>query len=620
MAILAGYINTADKLGHEPLFDLNMIIPTFECQGFDHNLEWYDDVVQFSKFGRSDLGVIWHQPITTDAGVTIIADARLHDRDNLRHRLGISKSNATDIELIIAAYKLWGRDCVQHFIGDYAFAIWDAPANILFCARDHIGAKSFYYMHQDDEFVFANDIRAILDAAKTDVNLDIKNMTVAIDNHKAYDRETTHYQGVKKLMPGHYMIVKPGYEPQITRYWKPENIAPLILDSDDEYADALLSLIDIVVADCLYIPGSDATDGHASAIGVHVSGGLDSSAIAVLALRHLDTEGRPKPLAFCWQAAPTVDEEASQEHQWLQAMVRQEEINLHYVRPNPEIAYQLLLNDATRTPNTSTLSIEIDIQHQAQALGVGVILSGWGGDEFTSHNGRNYFPWLFKTGRWLTLIKNLRDFDDNSPSKIFHRVFLPIMPNILQNFITGLKKNPKGTKQAKSLLHSEMKHHLGEKTSNVHGNRNVRDTQLDLLYHGHINERIESWAIYGRKFGIEYRYPLLDRRLIEFALSLPPHQYKKGRWKRFVFRNAMRNILPDVVRKNLSKNEPVRVEASSQNMVTAMRRIGKEIRDGILKPERCEYIDMPRLLNILEGKSKERHGAALQALRFIKFK
>src|SRR5579872_4894358 len=91
-----------------------------------------------------------HQPFSLDGATWIVADARLDARPDLiaklesRNGLGA----APDVELLLRAYLAWGENCVDHFLGDLAFAIWDAPRKILFCARDHLGVKPFYYAQQ----------------------------------------------------------------------------------------------------------------------------------------------------------------------------------------------------------------------------------------------------------------------------------------------------------------------------------------------------------------------------------------------------------------------------------------------------------------------------------------
>jgi asparagine synthase (glutamine-hydrolysing) len=107
-----------------------------------------------------------NQPTTLDGQVWITADARIDEWDHLRSMLSAKgrqiPDTVTDVELILHAYHVWGEDCVDHLIGDFSFAIWDARQQKLFCARDHMGVKPFYYFLSDKLFIFASDVGALL--------------------------------------------------------------------------------------------------------------------------------------------------------------------------------------------------------------------------------------------------------------------------------------------------------------------------------------------------------------------------------------------------------------------------------------------------------------------------
>ena len=105
------------------------------------------------------------QPFTLDGQFSIVADARLDSRSELRERLMAAGRDvrrvAFDAELILHAYALWGEDCVLHLRGDFSFAIWDAQRRTLFCARDHFGIRPFYYAEAEDYFVCSNTLDCV---------------------------------------------------------------------------------------------------------------------------------------------------------------------------------------------------------------------------------------------------------------------------------------------------------------------------------------------------------------------------------------------------------------------------------------------------------------------------
>jgi len=115
------------------------------------------------------------QPLVDDAGYVITADARLDNRRDLLAELGPTDrapGAVSDAELILRAYVRWGEDCAPKLIGDFAFAIWDISRRRLFCARDHIGVKPFYYHATPTLFLFASEIKALLTSPAVPYRLD----------------------------------------------------------------------------------------------------------------------------------------------------------------------------------------------------------------------------------------------------------------------------------------------------------------------------------------------------------------------------------------------------------------------------------------------------------------
>ncbi len=144
--------------------------------------------------------------------------------------------------------------------------------------------------------------------------------------------------------------------------------------------------------------------------------------------------------------------------------------------------------------------------------------------------------------------------------------------------------------------------------------------QLALLGHGHLAQRIEDWAASGARRGIEYRYPLLDRRLLEFALGLPPEQFRRGRWGRWLMRHALRDALPASVCWHPSKREVARPGPSDPVLAGVLAAVRRRLAARAGPPSRARYVDMPRLLRRLDapGPGPIRQPGKLQAaLQFL---
>lgn len=238
------------------------------------------------------------------AGLVLVADARLDDRDALCGALGVHGAERTvvgDGDLILRAYRRWGRACPRRLLGDYAFAVWDQRKRLLFCARDHVGARPFYYSSAGGRFVFASAVEAVLAAGVSNA-LDEAAVVTHLTTPLLRSDTHTFFAAVRKLPPGHVLTVAADAagdgtgDLRLERYWQPEH-APLVRPaSDDACAEQLLHLYAQAVRDRLRTSGR----GRDGDVGVHVSGGLDSSSVAVLATRELRRQGRQPPLAFTW--------------------------------------------------------------------------------------------------------------------------------------------------------------------------------------------------------------------------------------------------------------------------------------------------------------------------------
>ena len=218
--------------------------------------------------------------VARDAGLALAVDARFDDRDTLCDALGVpppERAAARDGDLLLRAYARWGRDCPHHLLGDYAFAVWDARRRVLFCARDHIGVRPFYYAVTPGGFLFASAVEAVLAAPGVSDALDETVVATFLTDPHTFSRTRTFFEAVRKLPPGHTLTVAGG-DVRTEQYWRPEDVPRARPAADDATAEAFLDLYARAVRDRLR--------GAADPVGTHLSGGLDSSSVAVLATRN----------------------------------------------------------------------------------------------------------------------------------------------------------------------------------------------------------------------------------------------------------------------------------------------------------------------------------------------
>ena len=217
------------------------------------------------------------QPCTLNGELWITADCRIDAREDLIRELearGRSDAKtATDPELILHAYAVWDTACLAHLTGDFSFALWDARNRRLFCARDQMGIKLLYYARKAGCFICGNTLNSLrLHPAVSDRLNDLAIGDFLLFGHNQ-DLATTTFADIQRLPPAH-MLVLSGTDVRIERYWTLPVDPPLRLGRLDDYAEQFLHLFRAAVRDRM----------RTSHVGILMSGGLDSTGIAAIAL------------------------------------------------------------------------------------------------------------------------------------------------------------------------------------------------------------------------------------------------------------------------------------------------------------------------------------------------
>ena len=213
----------------------------------------------------------------TARGTAITADARIDNREALLAALdrpGADAALLPDSTIILAAYARWGPACVEKFLGDFSFAIWDPRERTLFCARDHFGVRPFIYCQTDHFLAFSSEIGGLL--ALADVPRRIDEFQV-LEYLSAYyeDTSSTFYRDIRKLPPAHGIVVKNGALSK-RRYWTLAHPPDRRPKSDAENIETFRDI---------FIEAVRCRVRSSGAVGAALSGGLDSSSVALAARR-----------------------------------------------------------------------------------------------------------------------------------------------------------------------------------------------------------------------------------------------------------------------------------------------------------------------------------------------
>lgn len=471
---------------------------------------------------------------------------RFDEQDALRRVLKLPLG-VTDAQLILEAYRKWGADSPRHFLGDFAFAIWDELERQLFCARDQLGIVPLYYWHGAQSFCFSSDIEGLLALPEVEPKLNLR----YVKSFLLYNNDFIHphdwfFEAIFKLPPGHTLKYLEG-RVTLSRYWNPADVPPGDLPSDDAYAEGLRELLTEAVRCRLatYPP-----------TGAHLSSGLDSGAVAVLAARLSEKQLK----TFSWSQPGDLGSLnlKHDERKEIRELKIKENLEVYYTELTPG-GLLASFGDITRIPQVHQ-ELENIVLAQAQSRGLVSLLSGWGGDECVSYSGRAYFTALLLQGRTLELAKQLYLWSKTNGRRVWSRglgfaVGFAI-PEPLRISYRRLQSrptlpgclSPEFADALKKVKAYPWRYQLPKSA--------VKDDQISMLTQGHITQRTEAWAAQGARYGLTYLYPLLDRRVVEFALGAPNHLYFQSGQSRFLMRQATRGILPDSVRLKTLKRDP----------------------------------------------------------------
>ena len=492
------------------------------------------------------------------SGMVMAADVRLDEPDELAAKLGLHHDPAPsgamgDALLVDAALaRLGDSAAADAMLGDFALAAYDAKKAELLLMRDAMGVRPLVYHHVPGKYVlFASFPRAIhasgLLPRKLDVTAIVRKMQML------FVPDGTLSQGVAQLSPGHTVRLTQQGEHK-KRYWQPA-VQPRRHASPLEASAELRRLLERAVE--TRVKGS-------GPVAAHLSGGLDSSALCIMANRDLVKEGR-KLYAYSFLSYPD-DPTKEDETPYVRAVLAQEpEIDWMCVSlPTPEMKTDRE-RDADHLQSTHDMSPENVVCVDAARHGAQMVLSGWGGDEGATFNARGALADAVTHGRWLYAVREMRHLRSLRGFSYTRTLLAEVLYTLLsEEWVRRLQKlrgKPEGLElriDPLPLLTPAMRARVQQQAEPVRLKTaaSVRATQLRLLRSAHIAQRTVNWAQISARYGMAFSFPLLDRRVIEFALSLPPTWQMREGWKRRVFRDAMAGVLPELIRWRHGKLQP----------------------------------------------------------------
>ncbi len=488
------------------------------------------------------------QPMHDQGGNWVTYNGEIYNYVELRQTLGLDNFITTsDTEVILQGYRKWGPDCVNHFRGMFAFALWDEANETLFCARDRFGIKPFYYTTVGNTFYFASEVKSLLPFVDQ-----IETNLAGFKDYLTFQfclAGKTLFQGIHELLPGHTLKITNGVV-ETKRYW--EVYYERDFDHTDHYFEWRIQ--ELLTESVELHLRSDVP------VGSYLSGGLDSSAIASLASEKYPTDFLGFTGKFSFGTGYDESEYARALADWRNFQLHEIDMTVHDFTNNiRNVIYHLDYPVAGPGSFPQYMVSELASRYRK------VVLGGQGGDEIFG----GYVRYLL--AYFEQCIKGA--IDGTLHNGDFIVTYESIIPNLtaLQKYKPLLKQfwkeglfEPMDRRYFQlvnraPMLGSEINWNLlGDyspfetfqtifNSYNVKGGSSYFDSMTHFDFKTLLPALLQVEDRVSMAHGLESRVPFLDHPLIELAATIPANiKFKDGTMKR-VLKEAVKPFIPDVI-------------------------------------------------------------------------
>jgi asparagine synthase (glutamine-hydrolysing) len=473
-------------------------------------------------------------PRTLDGNLWITGDVRLDGRADLLRRLrdhgATPDADVSDADLILHAYERWGEQCVEHLLGDFAFAIWDARRRSLYAARDHFGIKPFYYATVGGCLLASNMLACLRQHPDVSARLNEQAIGDFLTFGFNHDLATTTFADLQRLPAAHSLSCRAG-RVEVRRYWQ------LPCDGEvrcrpEECVEQFRELLWSAVADRLRTPRA----------GVLMSGGLDSTSLAAVALEQRKLGNIPTELhAFTLVYDRLIPDE---ERHYSALAAGALGLPIHILVGDPYAPY--MAGDSPLVPapepiDEETPALLADLLAQAGAHGR-VVLTGFGGDPLL-YSSQVYMMNLLARGRWLSWLGETTRFLRS------HRRFPPLgLRGWLKRRLGSRPWQPPfpewfNPEFAERLQLRQRWQTLVAPSKPLHPRHGEAHQLLTNPQWPALFESLDAGFTHR---AVDVRHPFFDVRLVKFVLALPPLPWCVDKE---ILRTAMTDLLPDAIRR-----------------------------------------------------------------------
>jgi asparagine synthase (glutamine-hydrolysing) len=513
-----------------------------------------------------------HQPMKNGDGSLVISyNGEIYNHADYRKELiakGHSYRTHCDTETILNLYAEHGAGCVEYLRGMFAFAIWDQRKKELFIARDRLGVKPLYYAHDEQgNLFFGSEIKALLEAGAVKPEINFNALPDQLANHGTSHEETL-FCGVKRLLPGHTMLWKDG-RLEIRKFWdvhfEPKHETCSDAEFVEEWRDLFRQSVKLrLMAD---VP-----------LGMFLSGGIDSSAIAAMMAEMVDEPIKTFSVAF--------NERDANELEYARMISAKYKTDHHEIVVTPEQFFAELPNLVWHEdePLGFIASVPLYFVSKLAQEHVKVVLTGEGSDEIMAGYGRYQ--------KALTLMSYGEKYESFTPgflreavktgvatlpgvlNKKLKRTFLALDADIENLYFDNFAIFSKSMQR--DMLTADTQARIAASTGSdpytaLHNWLNEADAQelLDKLLYAdtktYLHELLMKQDQMSMAASIESRVPFLDHKLVEYTARLPVGVKLRGKTTKWILREAMKGILPEEILTRKKMGFPVPVGSWFRN-------------------------------------------------------
>jgi asparagine synthase (glutamine-hydrolysing) len=536
------------------------------------------------------------QPLADPAGL-LVADIRLDNREELASQLAIESgalATSPDGELLMAAWRRWGEACVEHLIGDFAFAIWDAVARRLVLGRDHMGQRHLFYHRGEGFLAFATEIKGVW--AAPDVPRRISDggfEETFVRKWHMRPAERTTFDEIQGLRAGSVMTIESDGTMADRRYWEPR-AAPAHLGRDEAYYRRTYRSVLAEAVACRVRRAS-------RPCSLLFSGGFDSASIAGLAGAAL---GERKLVTVTSALPESAEASAVDARGWVEACrATMQHLDVRYATRSGRDLFSgleraIASNDGYVSVNTY---VNDEIYQTAAAAGARVVMDGHGGDY--TLNPRGYFPVarLLAMGRWREFGAEFLATARATRKPLWRTAW----SDVLAAFV------PAGVYRAFRLWRAgepvsaprdPISPDLSQRVRSPGSTRGSGQVAPRLV-HSRENlaralRRMQNYPMLAGMLpamhGLEFTQPFHDKRVVELALAIPEDLYFRDGRPRYLARTALADLLPPSFQTRPRRNTE-RIPDLMQMAKAQEPRMLAEIDRLQSIPKLTGYFDFPRM-------------------------